>query len=245
MPVDERRVGLIIRALRRRRGWRQVDLAAASRLSQAAISRAERGHIASLSLARARRILGALDARVDFDVRWRGGELDRLVDARHAVLATAAADVLLAHAWRPLTEVTYSLRGERGAIDLLGVNEAERAVLLGEVKSELTSWEETQRRFDQKVRLLPLICADRFGWRPRTVATVLIFEESMTNRRRVGRLGAAARAFPARGHDIRRWLRKSDGPLAGFWFLSPSHPRSSSEPGGNFHRVRRREQRTR
>ena len=198
-----------------------------------------------MSLAGARRILGALDARVDFDVRWRGGELDRLVDARHAVLATAAADVLVACAWQALTEVTYSIRGERGAIDLLGVNEAQRAVLVGEVKSELTSWEETQRRFDQKVRLLPLICADRLGWRPRTVATVLIFEESMTNRRRVARLGAAARAFPARGHDIRRWLRQPDGPLAGLWFLSPNHPRSRSEPGGGFHRVRKRDQRDR
>jgi predicted transcriptional regulator len=42
MPnVDDRRVGLVIRALRRRRGWRQVDLAAAASVSQSLIARAE------------------------------------------------------------------------------------------------------------------------------------------------------------------------------------------------------------
>ena len=54
-----------------------------------------------------------------------------------------------------MQEVTFANYRERGSIDVLAVNEGERAVLITEVKSEITSWEETQRRFDVKVRLLP------------------------------------------------------------------------------------------
>ena len=43
--MDDRRLGLVIRALRRRHGWRQQDLATYSGLSQSAISRVEAGHI--------------------------------------------------------------------------------------------------------------------------------------------------------------------------------------------------------
>ena len=84
--MDDRRVGLVIRALRRRRGMRQTDLALAARVSQSVISRVERGHLATLSTNTVRSILSALDARGEWDIRWRGGELDRLIDEAHAAL---------------------------------------------------------------------------------------------------------------------------------------------------------------
>ncbi|MBA3851671.1 MAG: helix-turn-helix transcriptional regulator, partial [Chloroflexi bacterium] len=48
--MDERRLGLVVRALRRRRGWRQLDLGRASGVSQSTVSEIERGYLDSLSL---------------------------------------------------------------------------------------------------------------------------------------------------------------------------------------------------
>jgi transcriptional regulator with XRE-family HTH domain len=240
--MDDRRAGLVVRGLRRRRAWRQADLAAAAGVSQTTISRLERGHLDSLSLMTVRSVLAAVDARVELDVRWRGGELDRVVDARHTALAGEAARVLGDAGWTVLQEVTFSVYGERGSIDLVGVHEAARAAIAMEVKTELVTWEETQRRLDVKVRLLPKILFERLGWRPLIVGRVLILEESMVNRRRVGAVGVAAElAYPARGRDIRRWLRAPTQPISGIWFLSVSHPRTGRQAGGGFHRVRRPE----
>jgi transcriptional regulator with XRE-family HTH domain len=63
LGVDDRRVGLIVRMLRSRRGWRQLDLAARGGCSQSFVSQLERGHIDRASLADVRRVLGALDAK--------------------------------------------------------------------------------------------------------------------------------------------------------------------------------------
>jgi transcriptional regulator with XRE-family HTH domain len=206
--MDDRRVGLVIRALRRRRGWRQVDLAMASDVSQSVIARAEAGHFDQLPLRTTRRILTALEARVDLHLRSRGGELDRLMDVRHAEICSSSAEIVARDGWDVLQEVTYSIFGERGSIDLLGMRRLEFIALIMEVKSEVTSWEEAQRRFDDKVRLLPRILHEREGWRPRTVGKVIVIDHTMTNRRRVAAAGVGTTlAFPARGREIRAWLR--------------------------------------
>jgi hypothetical protein len=54
--------------------------------------------------------------------------------------------------------------GERGSIDLLAWHESSRTLLVIELKTELTSVEETLRRHDSKVRLAPGIARERFGW---------------------------------------------------------------------------------
>ena len=48
--MDDRRVGALIRALRRRFGWRQEDLGERADVSQGLISLLERGHIEQVSL---------------------------------------------------------------------------------------------------------------------------------------------------------------------------------------------------
>ena len=186
-------------------------------------------------------MLAALDGRLDLNVRWRGGDVDRLVDSRHAPVVSAASKVVASNAWQVLQEVTYAIYGERGSIDLVGLRKDEAMALIMEVKSEVTSWEETQRKFDEKVRLLPKILAEREGWRPRTISKVIVLEDTMTNRRRVAAAGAAAAlAFPARGRAIRAWLRRPSGTISGIWFLSAIHPRGDSCGSHGFHRVRRR-----
>ena len=118
--MDDRRVGLVIRALRRRRAWRQSDLAAAARVSQSAISLVERGHVDTMSLRTLRRIFLALEARGDLDVRWRGGSPDRVVDERHADVAAVSVRSLTNFGWDHAVEVTYAIFGERGSLDVLG-----------------------------------------------------------------------------------------------------------------------------
>lgn len=238
--MDDRRVGLVIRSLRRRRGWRQLDLARAAVVSQSVISRAERGHIASLSVGAVRRILAALDARAEFDVRWRGGELDRLLDEAHARLGTAVAVELERLRWRVLSEVTFTRLGDRGSIDLMGVDEERQAVVIVELKSELTSYEETHRRLDIKARVAASVVLERLGLRPRLLAIVLVLADTRTNRDRAARVAPLLRAsLPAGSAEIRRWLRSPTGNLAGVWFVRDIRPRTVNRKSGGPHRIRR------
>ena len=176
--MDDRRVGLVIRALRRRRAWRQSDLAAAARVSQSAISLVERGHVDTMSLRTLRRIFLALEARGDLDVRWRGGSLDRVVDERHADVAAVSV--------RSLTNFGLGSCG-RGDVRHLrrarlarrpGLHRPTASPLVIEVKTELTSIEETLRRLDQEVRLASRICRERFGSAASGTSSLLVMPDN-------------------------------------------------------------------
>lgn len=75
---------------------------------------------------------------------------------------------LTALGWSTAVEVTYARYGERGSIDVLAFRPDARSLLVVELKTELTSLEETLRRLDQKVRLGPSIAAEHWdgGRRP-------------------------------------------------------------------------------
>lgn len=232
-------MGRVLRALRRRRGWRQSDLARQVGCSQSQVSRAERGHSALLTIGALRLMFHALEARAEWSISWRGGELDRLVDERHADLGAATASELVALGWRVLPEVTFMRLGERGSIDLLGVREDVRAAAVIELKTELTSYEETQRRLDAKARVAASVIAERVGWRPRTIAVVLVLADTRANRDRAKRVAPLLRAaLPAATVAVRRWLRRPSGNLGGVWFVRNMRPRTRNRIGGGAHRVR-------
>ncbi len=238
--MDDRRVGLLVRALRRRRGWRQVDLAAAAGVSQATISRLERGFLDQLTTRGLRQVLAVLEVRCDIDVRWRGGAGDRLIDERHATLGVRVTTILHGLAWQVLPEVTFQHYGERGSIDLLGLRAASRAACVVELKSAVHSYEEMQRTLDVKSRLVAEVVWRQQGWRPRHVGTVLVLEGTTTNRRRLRAIESLVRAglpasardvivragLPASARDVRRWLADPCGPMRGLWFLPPMHERT-------------------
>src|SRR5664279_1955224 len=117
--VNDPRVGAALRALRRRRRWRQVDVATAANVSQPFISKLERGQIGDVNVDTLRSVAATVDASVVIDVRWQGGAIDRLLDERHASLLGATVDLLAPHGWATEVEVTYSHYGERGSIDIL------------------------------------------------------------------------------------------------------------------------------
>lgn len=202
------RLGTSIRALRRRRGWRQLDLAAQARTSQQSISMAERGLARTMSLDRIERILAALEADAELVVRWRGGALDRVVDARHAALVGLAADRLSRLGLSVEPEVTYSDFGERGSIDLLALDRARRLAIVVEVKTELVSIEATLRKHDEKVRLAPKIASSRTDVGPWAASRLLVLPDTGAERRRVAANAAVLdRVYPLRGPAATRWLR--------------------------------------
>jgi hypothetical protein len=122
-------------------------------VSQSTISRAERGWLEDLTLRVIRAIFAALEARVQLAPRWKGAELERLLDEDHARVVAEVARRLESIGWTVELEVTYSEFGERGSIDVLGLRPAERAVAVIEVKTDVPSSEAVGRKVDEKARL--------------------------------------------------------------------------------------------
>jgi transcriptional regulator with XRE-family HTH domain len=223
--VNDLVLGRVLRALRRRRGWRQLDLAARSGTSQSHISAIERGAAGASSLRTIKRVFEALEARAEVVVSWRGADLERLLDEDHSQLVARAARRLEGLGWIVDLEVTYSEYGERGSIDVLALRPAERACLVIEVKSAIASSEAIGRKLDEKARLAPRIVERRSVWRPEAVGRIVVLPETMRLRRLIAREETLRRMFPAPTSEIRAWLRRPLGPLAGLWFLSDSSPR--------------------
>lgn len=214
--MDDQRLGSTIRAVRLKRGWRQVDLAARSRVSPATISRLERGHPGSLSLDIIRRVAAALDIRVDLVPRWRAGDLDRLLNAKHSQLHELVARWFAAElpAWVLAPEVSYAIYSERGVIDIVAWHPGRRAVLVIELKTDIVDVNQVIGKVGEKARLIRRIVKDR-GWVPLTVSTWVIVAAGRTNRARLASHQAVLRAaFPADGRGIRRWLADPVGSVA-------------------------------
>jgi transcriptional regulator with XRE-family HTH domain len=238
--MDDVRVGRILRALRRRRGWTQKELGRRAKVSQQAISLIERGHGERLSGETVRRVFAALDARWEPTVSWRGGDLDRLLDEEHGRLVGEIARRLADAGWEVAVEVTYSEFGERGSIDVLGARRDEFAIVVVEVKSELTAIESTLRKLDEKVRIVQgSLGRERFGFRSRSVGRLLVLPSTNVARRRVGSSSEVLDvAFPDRAGRVRGWLRAPEGTLAGIQFVSFTNPGSDKRAAGGSKRVR-------
>lgn len=238
--MDDVRTGLVLRGLRRRGGLRQSDLAAKALVSTATVSRAERGHLDTLSLATVRRLFAVVDARIEVSPRWRGGDVDRLLDLDHAEIGANVAALLRAHGWAVLAEVTFSVYGERGSIDLVALHAVTGAAVAIEIKTSVASAEELQRRLDVKTRLLPGIVRERFDREPTQIGRLVVIAADRTNRRRVERLlPLLSGSLPARTVEVRRWLRHPVGPMSGIWFLTSLHGGRLRQGRGGRHRVRR------
>jgi transcriptional regulator with XRE-family HTH domain len=221
--MDPIRVGHSLRALRLRRRWRQVDLARRVRVSASTISRIERGHLDGVSIGALRRAADALDASLDVRLRWNGEAVDRLLDHAHAELVEAFVVRLRDLGWETAVEASFSIRGERGSIDILAFYRATGVVLAVEVKSVVPDAQAMLVAIDRKARLAPEIAAVR-GWTAVAVARLLVIGDSAMTRRRVRALDGTLRStFPSRGWEVNRWLSRPEGRLAGIIFLPYSH----------------------
>src|ERR1700741_5021336 len=151
--MDLVRFGRGIRALRLRRRWRQVARAAGARVSRPMVARVEVGAGDTIPPHKLDAIANALGARIDLRLSWNGEALDRLLDSAHAQLVEAVATLLQMAGWEVAAEVTFQIRGERGAIDLLGWHAVSRALLVIEVKSVVPDIHAMLGALDRKCRL--------------------------------------------------------------------------------------------
>jgi transcriptional regulator with XRE-family HTH domain len=221
-------MGLSIRALRRRRGWTQAQVAARCGVSAAEISRLERGAAGHASVRRLDSVFAALGARLSVRVLWQGEELNRLLDRDHARLVEFVMTCLARLDWIAVPEVTFQVYGERGSIDVLAWHETTATVLVIEVKTVVPDVQALLAGLDRKARLAPGIARDR-RWHARTTAKILVLPADRTSRRRVDVFSATfERALPARTVAIKRWLAGPSGSQSGIWFVSdvrPAQPR--------------------
>ena len=188
--------------------------------SQDLVSLVEGGHLEERTVGAMRRHAVAVGGELVIELRFRGAELDRLMDEGHAALVGAVTRRLGELGWEVRPEVTYSVWGERGSIDLVAWHAPSRTLLVIEVKTELASVEETLRRHDVKVRLASGVVEERFGWRAQSIGRLLVLPSGSTPRRQVERHGAVlGTACPARGPELRAWMQAPSGAVAGLAFV--------------------------
>ncbi len=237
--MDDARVGTAFRAIRIKRGWRQVDVATRAGVSRALVSMLERGHVDRVTVHVVRRVAQTLGIRLDLSVRWRGGDLDRLLNAGHAALHEELARYLgTLPDWLQAPEVSFSIYGERGVIDILAFHPPTGSLLVIELKTELADLEDLLAAMDRRMRLAGTVARER-GWEARTVSCWVAIAEGDANRRRVERHKATLRsAFPANGHEMRTWLRTPAGRIAALSFWANDSPGGTTGSRATSKRVR-------
>jgi len=220
--MDDQSIGLALRRVRLRRNERQRDVAVRAGISQSAYSRLERGHLEDASLRTIRAVATALEARIDLTIRWRGGDLERLIHGRHAAMGEQITALLRASGWEVIPELSFNHFGERGVIDLVAWHPGRRTLLLVELKTELVDVNDLLATMDRRQRLAAVIARER-GWAPAQVAAWVVVADSRTNRRLVAAHRELLRtAFPEDGRAIGGWLRDPGRRQAALWFLTDS-----------------------
>ena len=238
--MDAIRFGRHFRALRIRKDLRQADVGAIAKMSRALVSKIDRGLIDDVALGTLVRAAAALGARVDIRLRWNGEQLDRLLDEAHAHLVDLVVLALRSSGWEVAVEVSFSIWGERGSIDIFAFHRLTGIVLVVEVKSVVPDSQATLHALDRKVRHAAQLAAER-GWDCRGVARLLVVGASATSRRRIASLGATYHAaFPVQGRDVRRWLRTPGQPISGLLFVAYDTRGSANNGSAARERVRRR-----
>jgi transcriptional regulator with XRE-family HTH domain len=218
-------------------GLRQVDVGRTAGVDQKIVSLLERGQIERVSVERFRKVCAALQIEAVLELRWRGGQGDRLIDRDHARIVEAVIAELARLGWETYPEFTFNFYGERGSVDILAWHPGKRALLLVEVKTRLTDLQRLLMSLSKKLRLVPGLVAEERGWERRVLGHIVVMLDTRANRSTVARHQATfAATFPSRTADVRGWLRSPTADLAGLWFLALR--RGAHSDGGELRRIR-------
>ena len=218
--MDQLRLGRQFRALRIRLRRRQSDVASDAGISRSLVASIDRGELDGVTVRSLIRATAALGADVDLRLRWRGEQLDRLIDEAHARLVDVFVARLRRVGWHVDVEVSFSIWGERGSIDMLAFEPTSGCLLVVEVKSVVPDSQATLHGLDRKARLARQIVSER-PWEIRSVSRLLVVAASATSRRRVARLAQTwDAALPARGSAVRSWLAAPSGSISGLLFVA-------------------------
>lgn len=232
--MDDQRIGWTLRAIRIKKRWRQSDLATRARVSRWVVLRIEHGRLASVPVGKLRAVAAALDARVDAVVRWQGGHLPRLLSARHSRMHESIARFFGdLPDWTAEPEVSFSIYGERGIIDVLAWHPSRRILLVIELKTEIVDINELMGTLDRKRRLAADIAETR-GWSPVAIATWVVVANGRSNRRAIAEHATVLRAkLPMDGRGIAAWCRNPVGAVNSLSFMPSvqgTHPGSTAAP---------------
>jgi transcriptional regulator with XRE-family HTH domain len=219
--VNDELIGRAFRAIRVRRHRRQADVAERAGVSRWTVARIEHGQLEDVSLATLRSVARSLEISVEIALRWRGAELDRVLGAGHDALREVVVRRLGdAGGWDVASEVTFSIWGERGSIDLLAWHAATRLLMVVEIKSEIVEVGRLVAQVERYRRLARDIAGER-GWHPAHVAAWVVVADTRTNRRRLAaHRGVLRIAFPDDGRRLRVWLGSPDGTVSALTFLT-------------------------
>lgn len=219
-------IGRIVRALRRRNGWRQEDVAQRAGVHRSTVSLIERGLLGRMTVETVRRPLEALEASLELVARWRGADVDRLLDEQHSRLQAAWKQRLERWDWTVIAEASFNHYGDRGRVDLLAWHAQRRIMVIVEIKTLIADVQGLLGPLDVKTRVAPWIAAER-GWtRPLLVVPLLLLHESAASRRRLASLEPLFSRFSVRGRAAVSWLRRPVGAPAGLLVLSDLSPAS-------------------
>jgi transcriptional regulator with XRE-family HTH domain len=151
--VQDIQVGAVYRAVRRRQGLSQREIAARAGVSQQTVSVIERGRFDEVDLATLRRVGAVLGIDLPFAPRWRGPELDRLLDAGHAAIVEIVVGELRDRGWTVMVEWSFNRYGERGSVDVLAWHPDRSALVVVEVKTRVVDLQGLLGTLDRKVRI--------------------------------------------------------------------------------------------
>ena len=210
-------VGSAFRAVRLRRNWTQAHLASRAKVSRWAVLQIENGHLAAVRFDVLERVAGALDGHLDLRFRWRGEELDRLLNQDHSAMHEQMAEFFAKRPeWIIAPEVTFAIYGERGVIDILAYHAATRRLLVIELKTLIVDVQQLLAVTDRYRRLAIQIARQR-GWDPVGVSVWIIVANTRTNRRRIAAHRTVLRtAYPVDGRGMHTWLEGPKGNVAAF-----------------------------
>ena len=202
--MDALALGALFRMVRIHRRLRQREVAARAGLSDAIVSRIEHGELESMTHRTVSKVAEVLEIRLDYRARWHGADLDRMAGQDHAELVETVAQWLLRESWQVRPEISFSIWGDRGAVDLLAWLPSRQWLLVIEVKTDVVDVGETLRRLGVERRRAAEIAAS-VGWLdPASISTALVIADTRTNHRRVAAHRETFRAaLPDTGQALR------------------------------------------
>ena len=236
--MDSSRIGRGLRAIRIRSRLRQSDVGAGARVPRTVVTRIERGDLDGVRVGQLRAVIVALRADLDIVLRWNGTDLDRLLNAGHSAMHELVVGILTTAGWEVLPELSFSIWGERGVIDILAWHAGARTLLVVELKTEIVDVQRLIGTVDRYRRLAPQVGRE-LGWEALTMGAWVAVAESPANLRRLGEhAGVLRAAFPSDGRSVGGWLRSPSGPLRALSFLSDARIANRTAARSSRRRVR-------
>jgi transcriptional regulator with XRE-family HTH domain len=224
--------GRFIRAARQMIGWSQRELGRRAGVTQAAISRLERGLRSGLGLEEIGRLAMALGGtiRLTFDAPYlqdRARQRDRV----HARCIAYVAGCLRRSGWLVETEVEIDGRRGPGWIDVLAFHPASGTLLVIEIKTEIHDFGRIQRTLAWYARGAWSVARDR-GWVVRrSHQALLLLATNVVDARLRDNREIAAESFPGRASGLAALtsdpVRAAPPPLRSIAMIDPLSRRNA------------------